>query len=53
MGNSYQEKDSLSYNEVKQYLASTGGYNTKQYSSTNISKVKQEIHDKARKAPRE
>ncbi|KGX87224.1 hypothetical protein [Pontibacillus litoralis] len=43
------DKRSMTYNEVKRYLAkTTGGHHTKQYSDTNVAQVKQEIHSKQR-----
>ncbi|WP_155593525.1 gamma-type small acid-soluble spore protein [Lysinibacillus cavernae] len=34
----------LSYNEVKELLAKSGGHGTAIFSDTNIEEVKQEIH---------
>ena len=34
----------LSYKEVLEQLAKTGGYNTKIYSDTNVEQVKKQIH---------
>lgn len=34
----------MSYKEVMEWLAKTGGHNTKQYSDTNIDQVKKNIH---------
>lgn len=36
----------LSYNEVLKLLAKTGGYNTKQFTNTNIDEVKNNIHQR-------
>ena len=34
----------LSYNEVLELLAKTGGYNTKQFTNTNFDEVKKKIY---------
>lgn len=34
----------LSYKEVYELLAKTGGKNTKQFSNTDVEKVKREVH---------
>ncbi|MYL34552.1 gamma-type small acid-soluble spore protein [Pontibacillus yanchengensis] len=40
-----QDDVSMTYNEVKRYLAeTTGGRNTKKYSNTNVENVRKEIH---------
>ncbi|WP_186575929.1 gamma-type small acid-soluble spore protein [Aquibacillus kalidii] len=39
------EQSGMSYNEAKEYIArTTGGHNTKQFSNTDIEKVKREIN---------
>ncbi len=34
----------MSYKEVMEYLAGTGGKNTKMFSDTNVDEVKKQIH---------
>lgn len=34
----------MSYKEVMEYLAKTGGKNTKRFSDTNVEEVKRQIH---------
>ncbi|WP_202595708.1 hypothetical protein [Pontibacillus yanchengensis] len=42
---SKREDASMTYNEVKRYLAETsGGRDTKKYSNTNVEDVRREIH---------
>lgn len=38
----------MSYNEAKAYIArTTGGYNTRQFSNTDIDQVRKEIHEES------